>query len=198
MSFSITVPNATQSPGLFPAQANENFLRLRDIINNDHLFTDSSATNQGIHRQVTTINLSADPVSLLFGNGILYSKLDASSLSQLFWYNGSTVEPITPGRKLYANVLNGAAVMSGGSSLTIFADPGYEYVATGYVYYTSANAFSFQNVLRMGANTIQTISKNTGNIDFFTYQFSGNNLQVKNILPASLSISWSLTYNPVS
>ncbi len=90
MTFSITVPNAGQSPGFFPAQNNTNFSRLKDIINNEHNFLDTASTApeiaaQGIHKQVTLINKSATVAALPAGNGILYSMNDAAlSTSQLF------------------------------------------------------------------------------------------------------------------
>jgi hypothetical protein len=118
MTFSITVPNASQSPGLFPAQNNTNFQRLKDIINNDHNFTDTTAANQGVHRQVTLIDRSA-PVGLPSGtNGILYSE-DVSGASQLRYYNGSQTYFLTPGLSYWASVNSNGAILSQSGGLTV-------------------------------------------------------------------------------
>ena len=95
MTFSTQVPVASQSPQLFPAQANVNFTRLKTIINADHVFNDSTQTTDGVHRQVTLIN-RATPVSLPVGtNGIMYSFLDGAGQTQLRFYNGNTDVQIT-------------------------------------------------------------------------------------------------------
>lgn len=49
MTFSITVPNASQSPGIFPAQANVNWDRVKTILEANHQFNDTAATNDGYH-----------------------------------------------------------------------------------------------------------------------------------------------------
>lgn len=127
MTFSVTVPNASQSPGLFPAQNNINFLRLKDILNNDHNFTDSSTPSQGIHKQVTLINRSA-PGSLPVGNGILYSAVDTFGLSQLRWYNGSSDSQVSN----TGSVLIG----SGNVAITTLSTPMFTVPANsfGYIY----------------------------------------------------------------
>lgn len=93
MTFNTNVPNAGQSPGLFPPQNNTNFDRLKVIINNDHVFNDTSPLptldTDGRHRQVTLISRS-DPGGFLPAgtNGIIYSKLGASGSSSPWWFNG--------------------------------------------------------------------------------------------------------------
>lgn len=95
MTYNPSIPNAAQSPGLFPAQAQTNFGRLQTIINADHVFNTTSAATDGIHKQVTMLNRSS-PGSLPAGNGILYSR-NIAGTSQLFWYNGSAQRPLTGG-----------------------------------------------------------------------------------------------------
>ncbi len=104
MTFNPSVPNAAQSPGLFPAQNSTNFTRLKTIINADHVFNDTAQTTDGLHRQVTLIN-RATPVVLPAGsNGILYSKLDTLSATQLNFWNGVTNFQITPTMPIRAAV----------------------------------------------------------------------------------------------
>mgnify|MGYP001590969589 CR=1 FL=1 len=118
MTYVIIVPNATQSPGLFPAQNNENFLRIKDIVNNDHNWTDSSSASQGIHKQSTYIN-RATPVTLTAGNGILYSQADTAGASQLFWYNGAANSQLTNTDFLVATGEKALTTVSSGSIFTV-------------------------------------------------------------------------------
>lgn len=97
MTYNVTVPNASQSPALFPGQANTNFTRLKTIINADHVFNDTAQSTDGVHRQCTLID-RADPVSLPSGtDAILYSWEDSAGQSQLKLYNGTSIFQITPG-----------------------------------------------------------------------------------------------------
>jgi hypothetical protein len=125
MAYNIIVPFQDASPGIFPAQNNENFQRLRDIINNDHYFSNSVDVAQGIHKQCTMIN-RADPGSLPAGSGILYSKNDTNGNAQLNWYNGSSIVQMTPGVQL----IEGTTTVNAGVTTAIFNDPGYSYQAT--------------------------------------------------------------------
>lgn len=89
MTYNTTVPNAGQSPGLFPAQNNTNFSRLKTIIDADHNFLDTAADAQGAHNQVTFID-RADPSSLLTGtDSIIYGKTASDGASELWFYEGS-------------------------------------------------------------------------------------------------------------
>lgn len=96
MTYDPNVPNASQSPGLFPPQNNTNYARLKTIINADHVFNDSAQSTDGVHRQVTMI-ARAIPVILPAGtNSILYSWVDSNSQTQLKFYNGANDYQLTP------------------------------------------------------------------------------------------------------
>ena len=96
MTYNPNVPNASQSPGLFPTQNNTNFARLKTLINADHVFNDSAQSTDGVHRQVTMVARTT-PVSLPAGtNAILYTKVDTLGASQLNFWNGSENFLITP------------------------------------------------------------------------------------------------------
>ncbi len=111
MTFDPSVPNANQSPGLFPPQNSTNFTRLKAIISGDHIFNDTqNVDTDGKHLQVTLLN-RATPGSLPAGmNGILFSNT-ASSVTQLFFYNGTSTVQITPGIVAAAN-FNGVGVVT--------------------------------------------------------------------------------------
>lgn len=97
MSFNTNVPNASQSPGLFPAQNGTNFTRLKAIIDNDHLFNDTAdAATDGRHKQVT-LRTRSDPMGAVSGGAlILYTKLDSSGRARLFTWNGTQRFQLTP------------------------------------------------------------------------------------------------------
>jgi hypothetical protein len=185
MTFSIVVPNASQSPGLFPAQNNTNFQRLKDIINNEHNFTDSSSVAQGIHKQCTMINRDT-PVGLPAGNGVLYSQADGSGASQLHWYNGASDVVLTPPISNAPLKVTGSVVLanSGGGSTsgTIYTVPAnsqgtifVNYISPAgnfyrlYMFYRSSTA-------NVGAQLILE-SPNTGRPDI---SIRGANLRVTN------------------
>jgi len=128
MTFSIIVPNANQSPGLFPTQNNTNFQRIKDIVNNDHNWTNSSSASQGIHKQCTFINRTT-PVGLPAGNGVLYSQADTTGASQLRWYNGaSDVQVTNSGEVLVASGNKALTTVSSGSIYTVAPN------SFGYIY----------------------------------------------------------------
>jgi hypothetical protein len=96
MTYNPNRPNAGESPGVFPAQANTNFTRLKTLINADHVFNDTAAATDGVHRQMTMVARST-PGSLPAGtNAIAYTKLDSAGRAQLRYYNGATDVAISP------------------------------------------------------------------------------------------------------
>lgn len=96
MTFSAGIPVNAQSPGQFPAQCRTNWLRLKEIINAEHVFNDTQAQNDGVHRRVTLIDQANPTNPLPTGtNSELRSKL-VGSASQLYFWNGTTDYAITP------------------------------------------------------------------------------------------------------
>lgn len=94
MAYDVNVPNASQSPFYTPAQATENFTRLKTIINAEHVFNDSIQVTDGVHRQVTLVNRS-DPVSVPAGtNCMVFSKLSNDAVTDLFYYDAINVRQI--------------------------------------------------------------------------------------------------------
>ena len=112
MTFDPNVPNASQSPGLFPAQMNANLTRLKTIILGDHVFNDTAQPDDGTHKQVTLV-ARVDPVSLPAGtNGILYGKI-AGSTAKVFYYDGARVFKMA--QVLAAVTFNQAGTIQGNS-----------------------------------------------------------------------------------
>jgi len=98
MTYDPNVPVATQSPGAFPTQANTNWARLKTIIKADHVFNDTEPvpSTDGFHKQVTMLVRGEPSPPISPADAILYSKLDANSLPQLWYYNGTTDLQMTP------------------------------------------------------------------------------------------------------
>lgn len=156
MTYTIQAPNAAVSPGLFPSQANTNFQRLFDIINNDHIFNFSSPgaspNNDGTHRQVTFTNLAATPSALPTGtNSILYAKA-VGIASQLFFWNGATDQQITPAVTINAS---GTANLDVGQTSVIFT-ANYDFVAYGIAYINGTTDFTASAMIRSGGSANST------------------------------------------
>lgn len=95
MTFNPTVPNAGQSPGLFPAQMNTDLARLKALINAEHVFNNSVAADDGVHRQMTMVGRMA-PVSLPAGTNGMYSAQSFGSTFSPYYYDGVTNVQLAP------------------------------------------------------------------------------------------------------
>ena len=117
MTFQVIVPNAGQSPGLFPAQNNTNFQRLQTIINADHIFNATAAANDGTHRQVTLTN-RIDPTNVPAGcNSMLYGKTAVDSVNELWFYDNVSA------KQLNWREIDGSVAIDNSSFATISAIP---------------------------------------------------------------------------
>lgn len=93
MSFNTVVPNAGQSPGIFPTQCNTNFSRLQALISGDHQFNNSVAQNDGKHKQVTYIDRVNPVAPLPTGTNIIsFSKQVFDTISDLYTFNGNAID----------------------------------------------------------------------------------------------------------
>lgn len=203
MTFTIIAPNANQSPGLFPAQNNTNFRRLKDIINADHNFTDSTATNQGAHKKVSLINVDPDnPPSGLPGyNGIFYSRANPDNSAQLWWYNGVSRKQLTPYEELLPIRFVFTNVLLKQTGVIVYPDPGFRYVGTATCIVDNTITYSIYSITRSGANLLfRTGVSDSANAPQFT--FVGNDLRINNITPAvggvTQTIVTSLIINRIS
>lgn len=186
MSFSTNVPNASQSPGLFPTQNQTNFTRLQTIISTDHVFNNTADTGtDGIHKKVSMQTRTSVPPSRPAGaSAVLYTALDTDTNPQLYYWNGVVVTQLTPLAQTpntpYRYVSQSS--LSGGSSATLYPDPGFLYAGTIFLYYMTTNTYKFYNVIRSGSNDIHVLDSNgssTPTIDATTFA-STNNIVVTN------------------
>lgn len=147
MTFNANVPNASQSPGLFPAQNATNFTRLKTIINSDHVFNDTAQATDGKHRQVT-LQARTDPVGAVAGgNGILYAKLDASSRAQVWFWNGTDRYQITP---TFTEVIGSVNIVNASTYYNTIAIPAD---SIGYVYFYKGDFIQGGTIVSSSTNT---------------------------------------------
>lgn len=197
MTFDPNVPNASQSPGLFPAQANTNFARIKTLINADHVFNDTASSTDGVHRQMQMV-ARAVPVSLAVGvNAICYTWIDSLGRAQLRFYNGVTDVQLTPPQELYPIRVAGATSLAAGASTTVYADPGFRWAGTGWAMLQNTIIYTFYNLLRSGSNRGVSIDTSTTGPVRPTFSFVGNDLVITNNDLAGQAVEWSLIINRI-
>ncbi len=199
MSFNPTTPNASQSPGLFPIQNNNNYNRLKAIINNDHVFNDTQNVNtDGIHRQMTML-ARAHPVGpITDANAILYANVDGAGQTQLWFYNGTTDTQLTLPQMLLPIRVVGSATVATHATAVAYADPGFLWAGTGWGMVQNTTNFRFYNLLRAGANNTGSIDDNGSSSVVPSLSFSGNNLIITNNSSGTQILVWSLIINRIS
>lgn len=204
MTFNPNVPNASQSPGLFPPQNNTNMARLKALFNNDHVFNDTAYAGpnlpgtDGCHRQVTMITVPTVPVVLPNGtNSILYTNLDSLSRAQLYFFNGLTTVQLTPPDELWPISVTGTITVPKTSSATIYADPGFKYAGTVIgTLNTAVLAWNYFSIIRRGNNVAaRIIHSNISNEPSFSY--SGDDLQINNPNSGAATFIYSLIINRI-
>jgi len=198
MTFNANVPNAGQSPGLFPPQNNTNFGRLKTIIETDHVFNDTAADTDGVHKQMTMVarDSPTTPPGLPTGiNGILYSWVDGDGKAQMRWFNGDTDVQMTPPDILSPIRVVGSQSVTAGNTVTAYSNPGFTYAGTGWALISGNNIFRFYSILRSGSNDLNEIDSNSGVISRPTFSFSGSNLQITNNDGSTRTLRWSLIIN---
>lgn len=182
MTFDPNVPNASQSPGLFPTQNNTNYARLKTIINADHVFNDTAQSTDGVHRQCTMI-ARAQPVGLPTGtNSILYSWIDANGAAQLRFYNGATDTQITPLAAAVTRITGTVALAGNATSGTVWTIPAntFAWVFVNYVN-PAGNFWRLYYVYCSGPGYVAgDILKDSPNTSRPAINFSGNNMRVVN------------------
>jgi hypothetical protein len=182
MTFDPNIPNAGQSPQLFPPQSNSNFTRLKTIINADHIFNDTAQATDGYHRQCTMI-VRAQPMSLPTGsNAVLYSWLDTSGQSQLRYYNGADDYQVTPFADAPVKVTGSVALAGNATSGTVYTIPNNTY-GTIFVNYISpsGNFYRLYFFYKSGSTDIGSgIMQESSNSSRPAIAISGSTIQIVN------------------
>jgi hypothetical protein len=135
MSYTTNIPNATQSPSLFPGQATTNWTRLKTLINADHQFNDSAASTDGYHKIVRWVNQSGalydNTPTPIAGVGQLYTKsvtTSAGTSEQLCYHQGTgatasnenclSLLPIRAYANFNGRITNGVATLNSSFNIT--------------------------------------------------------------------------------
>jgi hypothetical protein len=183
MTFSIIVPNATQSPSVFPAQNNTNYSRLKDIINADHNFVDTSDVSEGSHNQVTFIDRSA-PVAVPVGtNSMLYSTSDVASTPIPNFFDGSQNHQIP-------FAVSGSVALANGASSIVYTNTN-TFFGTGFVAVSTFVGIFEYRILT--TNTI--ISSGFAGVVIFN---TGGNISITNNSGALATLIYSLIINVIA
>jgi len=199
MTFDPNIPNAAQSPGLFPPQNATNFTRLKTIINVDHVFNDTAQSTDGVHKQMTMIARAlATPADLPTGTqSLAYSWIDSLGRTQLRFYNGITDAQLTPPEELYPIRIVGSASLNPNQTAVAYANPGFRWAGTGWSIAQGTNIFRYYNLLRSGANDLHEIDNNSNGISRPTLEFSGNDVLIRNQDSSTRVCVWSLIINRI-
>jgi hypothetical protein len=185
MTFDPNVPNASQSPDLFPAQNATNFSRLKTIINADHVFNDTAQSTDGVHKQITMIaHPIAIPGDLPTGtNALLYSWLDTSSQTQLRFYNGANDYQLTPLGSAPTKVTGIVALAGNATSGSVYTMPDNTF-GTIFVNYTTPNQgvfFRYYGFYKSGATiTDAFVIATSNNSKKPDISISGSNILIVN------------------
>ena len=201
MTYVALTPLASDSPGTFPAQSQQNFTILQEIITADHQFNNTSQPNDGYHNLVHLTQQS--PAGALADVGRLYSKI-ANGTVELFYMNDiGTENQITPESSIGPIKLTGRVNLAGGASHIILLNPTYDYtaIATGYVDgTTSMNTFSliksgnFGSGFLVGTTQLST-APTFGYIRSPTPSDPLITLVISNITGAPQNVVWSIMLN---
>ena len=195
MTFDPNVPNAAQSPGVFPAQNNTNFARLKTIINEDHVFNDTAAVTDGAHRQVTLLTHAiAVPGDLPAGtNGMAYAWVDADGQTQLRFYNGTTDTQLTPNTSSPTKVTGQEVLAANTTSGTIYTIPANAFgtIFVNYLGPVNANKYNYYGFFNSNNGFVDTFTiaseSSSGNP---TISISGANIRVRNNKSAAKTVNY--------
>lgn len=191
MTFNVNVPNQSQSPGLFPAQNNTNFNRIKLNIDSNHFFLDTAGATQGYHKKVSLINLSATPVGLDSASAILYSLTDGSA-SQLHYYNGGADYQLTPPDQVSPIRFVTAIPLAANQTLDAYAAQPFLWAGTAWGITQNTNHYVLYNIIRSGTNEIHATDTFNQDVSLF---FVGDVLRVQNLKNFPLTAVVSLIIN---
>lgn len=170
MTFDANVPNGGQSPGLFPTQANTNFARLKTLINAEHVFNDTAAVNDGVHRQMTLVDRT-NPVSLPAGtNMMMYSN---ASIPRT--YDGiSNTWLLEALAALSVTATNGTIVTLSSKNVTFTKQSTGNYTATFPVPLPNTNGYYSYNVRTSNTQAVlfYVATMKTYTVNAMTFRFT--------------------------
>lgn len=204
MSFAVIVPNTNESPGAFPTQANNNFQRIFDVVNAEHIFNTTAQSTDGCHKVVSLLSQGSDPAIPIGMNGIFFAKVftvadGGNNQIELYWRNVNRVQRVTALEFSTPVRLVGTSSFNPGETKTIFADPGYNYTGMSWGFVTANVCYRMYNTFKATANgsVVELASANTTGITRPSISYSGTNLQMTNNDASVRSLTYSLIINRV-
>lgn len=102
MTFNPAVPLNSDSPSIFPSQNQTNMARLQKIIESDHQFNLTAASDDGYHNLIRMTEQA--PAGMVSGFGRSYVKTSAGRLHQFFMDQTGASYQITPTMPIRAAV----------------------------------------------------------------------------------------------
>lgn len=202
MTFSTNVPDANDSPGIFPTENQTNYLRLQTIISADHRFNNTAQNNDGFHEKVSFISVPTFPPSIPAGaNGLLYTSDNlAAGQHQLYYRNSVANWLLTP---TWTGFLSGQVNIPANTTfVTIAAIPasmfGEIWLYFGrFIQYgtfisdaTVVNGYSMAEKFQLGSSASQIVR-----LGFDGNGASGLNLRVSNDSGAAFGGIWTYRIN---
>ena len=192
MTYNALVPLNSDSPAIFPAQAQANFTRLQTIISANHVFNLTAQADDGYHNVVTLTQQA--PSGILAAVGRLYAKTADGRVNLFYMDDQATDYQITPTFTVLSGTVN---VATDPTYNTITAIPinvfgeilmwkgrfiqGGSFVSDA----TQVDGYSYAEKYVSGSGASQIL--NLG----FGANASGLNLRVTNNSGASFNGSWS-------
>lgn len=135
MTFSTNVPNANQSPGLFPTQMNTDLIRLKANIEGNHQFNDTLGVpnTDGFHNRVDYINPAIIPTIPAGADATGYSFLTAlgTGTNRTEVYARTTQGPMLTSGCRASVVFTGRAGVGAATMHSAYNVTGVANVATG-------------------------------------------------------------------
>lgn len=195
MTYNPSVPLNSDSPAIFPAQAQTNFTRLQQVMGADHQFNLIAAANDGWHTLIHMIPQA--PAGVLAATGRLYSKSSAGIIQLFYMDNNGTEYQLTPQSATEVSKITGTAALGGGGT-TSALNPAYDYTGFGTVYINNTNVHRTYNFMKSGANVdIHELDSNAGGVSRPELYYSGTDLRVRNNSGLAQFVVWSLMINRI-
>ena len=197
MTYVALTPLASDSPSIFPVQAQDNFTRLEQIIGADHQFNNTAQANDGYHNLIH-MTLQA-PTGALANVGRLYTKVVFGVVGLFYMDDAGTEYQITPG----IIKITGTASLASGASLLIYPDLGFDYTAVAMVYVNNTLNYTSQVLLKSGVLASANIYSFSDPTIFLEYKqtvppipVSLTDLYITNSFSVGpRDVVWSLTIN---
>ena len=198
MAFNPTIPLATDSPGIFPAQNQTNMTRLQTLVGADHQFNLNAAANDGWHTLVHLIPQT--PSGALAGTGRFYSK-DVSGSIQAFYMDQAGVEyQLTPTSSLGPMKIASHAVINPAGTVLVFNGAGSNnYAGFGTIYRVSTTTSRTVSFFRSNAvSRVHELDSSGGSAAPFIAIVGGSLfVGASNFAGASHDYYWSIMLNTI-